>query len=93
MPGGPLEVEIYPGKDATFTLVEDDGLTTNYLNGQSLRVTFNWNDGTGQLTWTSEGNYTGNDVYQRLRVVVFDPAGKKQAEGDLGVNGSLTPVR
>jgi alpha-glucosidase len=93
MPGGPLELEIYPGKDAAFTLVEDDGKTTNYLNGQTLRITFNWNDDNGQLTWTSAGDYTGNDVYQRMHVVVFDPAGKKQAEGALGATGTLTPVR
>jgi len=49
MPGGPLELEIYPGKDATFTLVEDDGTTTNYLNGQMLATMFKWNDASGQL--------------------------------------------
>ncbi|HEY1788414.1 MAG TPA: TIM-barrel domain-containing protein [Verrucomicrobiae bacterium] len=93
MPGGPLELEIYPGKDATFTLAEDDGLTTNYLDGQTLRIAFKWNDATGQLTWTSMGNYTGKDIYQRLHVAVFDPAGKKQAESAMGTSGSLTPVQ
>lgn len=93
MPGGSLELEIYPGKDATFTLVEDDGQTTNYLNGQTLRITFKWDDDAGRLTWTSAGSYLGNDVYQRLHVVVFDPAGKKQAESALDATGSLTPVR
>ena len=34
LPGGPLELQIYPGKDATFTLVEDDGETKDYLKGQ-----------------------------------------------------------
>jgi alpha-glucosidase len=93
MPGGPLEVEIYPGKDAAFTLDEDDGQTTNYMNGQMLQVNFKWNDATGQLTWTSAGNYTGSDVYQRLHVIVFDPAGKKQAEGALSASGTLTPAQ
>lgn len=93
MPGGPLELEIYPGRDATFTLVEDDGLTTNYLNGQTLRITFNWNDNAGQLTWTSAGNYTGNDVYQHVHVLVFNPAGRKESESILSPSGTLTPVR
>lgn len=93
MPGGPLELEIYPGHDATFTLAEDDGQTTNYLNGQTLRIKFNWNDSAGQLTWTSSGNYTGNDTCQNLRVTVFDPAGQKEARGVLGASGALTPVR
>jgi len=93
MPGGPLELEIYPGHDATFTLVEDDGHTTDYLNGQSLRATFKWNDAAGQLTWTTDGNYSGNDVYRNVRAIVFDPAGNKQAEADLSSGGSLTPNR
>ena len=92
MPGGPLELEIYPGKDATFTLVEDDGTTTNYLNGQMLATMFKWNDASGQLSWTTEGNYAGNDIYKNVHVVVFDRAGKKQAEGTLGSTGNLTPA-
>ena len=93
MPGGPLELEIYPGKDATFTLVEDDGRTTDYLSGQMLATTFKWNDATGQLSWTTEGNYVGKDIYKNVHVVVFDPAGKKQAEGALGAAGSITPAQ
>lgn len=93
MPGGPLELEIYPGHDATFTLVEDDGLTTNYLSGQTLRVTFKWTDEAGLLTWTSSGEYKGSGVYQRLHVVVFDPAGKRQAESALGASGALSPAQ
>jgi hypothetical protein len=45
------------------------------------------------LTWTSSGNYTGNDTCQSLRVTVFDPAGQKEARGVLGASGALTPVR
>jgi alpha-glucosidase len=93
IPGGPLELEIYPGQDATFTLVEDDGQSTNYLNGQTLRIAFKWNDDAGQLTWTSAGDYAGNDIYQRLHVVIFDPKGKKTADSGLGASGTLTPVR
>lgn len=90
VPGGPLELEIYPGKDATFTLDEDDGETTNYLNGQLLRITFQWHNATGQLTWTRKGNYAGDDVYQTFHVTVFDPHGKLQGIGMLDSNGSLT---
>merc|ERR1712060_341150 len=34
LPGGPLEVRIYPGKDASFSLYEDDGETLYYEYGQ-----------------------------------------------------------
>ncbi|MGH8023679.1 MAG: TIM-barrel domain-containing protein, partial [Limisphaerales bacterium] len=92
MPGGPLELEIYPGHDATFTLVEDDGQTTDYLDGQMRRVTFKWNDADRKLTWTTAGDYDGGDIYQSVHVVVFDPAGKKEARSGLGASGALTPV-
>lgn len=90
LPGGPLELEIYPGKDATFTLVEDDGKTTNYLKGQERRTTFHWNDATRQLTWTTEGNYAGSDVFKTFRAVVFDPREIVRKEGTLGENGVVS---
>lgn len=88
LPGGPLELEIYPGKDATFTLVEDDGKTTNYLEGQERRTTFHWDDATGKLTWRTEGNYAGKDVFKTFQAVVFDPRGIRRGEGTLGGNGT-----
>lgn len=93
IPGGPLKLEIYPGSDATFTLFEDDGHTTDYLKGQMLRVSFQWHDAGGQLTWTTTGQYSGSDVYKHLQVVVYDPAGVKQAEGILTATGVLTPMQ
>ena len=62
LPGGPLELQIYPGKDATFTLVEDDGETTDYLKGQVRRTTFTLQDKTGRLSWKREGPYAGKDA-------------------------------
>jgi alpha-glucosidase len=89
LPGGPLELQIYPGQDATFTLFEDDGETTDYLKGQVRRTTFTWQDKTGRLSWKSEGPYAGRDVFQRLHVVLFDPRGKAGAESALNSQGQL----
>ncbi len=89
-PGGPLQLEIYPGKDATFTLFEDDGRTTNYLGGKVLRTTFKWQDATGQLSWTRTGNYKGGNMFQKYQAIVFDPRGKIQANGVLTTNGLIT---
>ena len=89
LPGGPLELQIYPGRDATFTLFEDDGETTDYLKGQVRRTTFTWQDKTGRLSWKSEGPYAGKDVFQSLHVVLFDPRGKIEAEGALNSQGEL----
>ncbi|HEX5399502.1 MAG TPA: TIM-barrel domain-containing protein [Verrucomicrobiae bacterium] len=90
LPGGPLELQIYPGQDATFTLVEDDGDTMDYVKGRIRRTTFTWHDRAGRLTWKREGPYAGKDVFTVMRVVVFDPRGRIERQSDLHANGSIT---
>jgi alpha-glucosidase len=89
LPGGALELQIYPGQDATFTLVEDDGETTGYLKGNIRRTTFKWQDDLGRLSWKSSGRYAGPDVFKNYHVVLFDASGKIEAEGRLGTHGQL----
>lgn len=89
LPGGPLELQIYPGIDATFTLVEDDGETTGYLTGKMRRTTFAWNEAAGRLSWKTKGTYDGKDIYKSLRVIVFDRKGKIRIETPLDLTGSL----
>ena len=89
LPGGPLELQIYPGKDADFTLFEDDGVSTDYLNGQVRRTTFVWQDKTRRLSWKTEGPYAGPDVFQNLRVVLFDQRGKIETQCALNATDSL----
>ncbi len=89
-PGGPLEVQVYPGRDASFTLVEDDGLTNGYQKGKMRQTHFTWNETQRTLSWTQEGDYVGKDVFTRVKVVVLDPSGKKESpEADLGPSGSV----
>lgn len=89
LPGGPLELQIYPGQDATFTLYEDDGESLNYLNGAFRCTTFRWRDKTRQLTWESIGSYKGSDTFKNLHVILFDPHGQAEAERPLGSHGSI----
>jgi alpha-glucosidase len=88
LPGGPLELQVYPGKDATFTLVEDDGLTTAYLKGQVRRTTFTWDDARRRLTWKIEGPYAGPDIFTAMKVHVFDPQ-PKLLDASLTASGNL----
>jgi hypothetical protein len=46
----PLEIRVYKGQDASFTLYEDEGDTYNYESGQYARITFDWKDSAQQLT-------------------------------------------
>jgi alpha-glucosidase len=87
--GGPLEVQIYPGKDADFTLVEDDGQTKAYLDGQIRRTKFHWNDAARQLSWNISGPYNGNDVFTSIQAVVFDTGQIKRAQAPLSSDMSL----
>lgn len=89
MLGGALELQIYPGKDASFTLVEDDGETTGYLNGKMRRTTFQWNNATGQLSWKVAGDYSGKEVFQNLHVVLFNTHGCSEANSHLDEQGTL----
>jgi len=95
-PGGPLELQIYPGKDATFTLVEDDGVTTDYLKGKVRRTIFKWDDSKKSLSWKRDGSYSGRDVFQQIYVTVFDPRGTVEARSALdgaGLIKHLQPAR
>jgi alpha-D-xyloside xylohydrolase len=48
-PDNPIELRIYPGKDATFTLYEDEGTNYNYEKGQFSTIPLKWHDRSGQL--------------------------------------------
>jgi alpha-glucosidase len=89
LPGGPLELQIYPGKDAVFTLVEDDGESKDYLKDQIRRTTFSWKDAAGRLTWKRDGRYSGRDVFQDVRVVLLDPRKQVEAGSALSEQGTL----
>jgi alpha-glucosidase len=89
LPGGPLELQVYPGKDATFTLIEDDGETQDYSHGKIRSTVFTWNDHKRQLKWKRTGNYSGKNVFQKIRVKVFNPKGDYETTESLTSSGSI----
>ncbi len=55
-----LELCVYPGADATFTLYEDEGDNYNYERGQYTTIQIQWNDRTRTLTIAQrQGQYPG----------------------------------
>lgn len=55
-----LEVRIYPGRDGSFTLYEDENDGYNYELGQRSTIRFDWNDASQTLTiGTREGEFDG----------------------------------
>lgn len=73
LPAGPLVLQIYPGRDASFTLTEDDGTTTDYLAGNLRQTTFFWHDQTGTLSWKVRGPYHGKDCFAAATVTRIGP--------------------
>jgi alpha-glucosidase/alpha-D-xyloside xylohydrolase len=45
----PLELRVYPGADAAFTLYEDDGRSFDYRTGEWMGVAMTWDDRTRRL--------------------------------------------
>lgn len=59
-PWDALDIVVYPGADAEFTLYEDEGDNYNYEKGVYSTITFKWNDRTRTLTVGAfQGEYPG----------------------------------
>ena len=72
-----LELRIYPGVDATFTLYEDEGDNYNYEKGVYATIPLSWTERTRTLTiGERQGNYPG--MLQKRKFTVVTPDGQKQ---------------
>jgi alpha-glucosidase len=81
----PLQIHIYPGKNGSFKMVEDDGTSYNYTKGDTRTTTYNWNDKTQTLTWKVSGTYTGKNVYKTIKAI----AGMQEKTATIGTKGLL----
>lgn len=69
-PGAPLEIHIYPGEDASFTLYEDEGDNYNYEEGEYSNITFRWDDCKQALTIEErQGKYPGMPRHRNFRII------------------------
>nr|WP_271300914.1 TIM-barrel domain-containing protein [Sphingomonas sp. CV7422] len=65
----PLEsIRVYPGRDASFTLYDDDGVTNAYRKTGGKTATLRWSEASGKLS-ASGRLPTGQDVGGLVRVV------------------------
>jgi alpha-D-xyloside xylohydrolase len=68
-----LELRVYPGADATFTLYEDEGDNYNYEQGKHATITMQWNDKARKLTIGQRlGAYEGMLEQRQFTVVLPD---------------------
>ena len=72
----PIELRIYPGADAFFTLYEDDGLSYAYERGEHATIPLVWDDASGEITIGSRsGSFPG---MQEIRRFVIRLAGSSE---------------
>lgn len=74
--GLPLEIGIYPGRDASFVYYDDAGDGYGYENGESMTVAMHWNDCDKILEIKdAQGSYPGAP---RSRIMKIDCSGKQR---------------
>lgn len=73
----PLEIRIYQGADADFTLYEDDGCSTEYTKGQQCRIDLHWDNAARRLTiGARKGKYATSKI-QKIKISVAGGAEKE----------------
>jgi len=73
-PEDPIELRIYPGADADFTLYEDDGLTYDYEKGAYATIPLHWDDARHTLTiGARQGNLPGMIEHRTFKIVWVGP--------------------
>lgn len=76
-----LDIIVYPGADATFTLYEDEGDNYNYEKGQYSTITFTWNNDKKQLTiGDRQGQFKGMLTNRKFNIRVVGIEGMQTVE-------------
>jgi alpha-D-xyloside xylohydrolase len=77
--GKELTIAIYPGKNAKFTLYEDEGDNYNYEQGASSTIELAWDDKRKILTiGERQGAFTGMEKERTMRVVLHNAEKKSE---------------
>lgn len=70
----PMEIRIYPGSDASFTLYEDEGDNYHYEKGLCSTIEMRWNESAATLTiGARKGTFPGMEHHRTFRLLVMKP--------------------
>ena len=87
-PADPVILFIYTGKNASFTLYEDENINYNYEKGMYSRITFTYNEETHTLTIGDRvGSYPGMSETRTFNIILISK--NKPA----GLDFNLKPVK
>jgi alpha-D-xyloside xylohydrolase len=80
-PDAPVTLYIYAGKDASFTLYEDEGTNYNYEKGKYSIISIQYNDRTKEVSLGErQGGFDGMAGQRKFHVVLIDK-NKDKAKG------------
>jgi len=94
--GGALDVQVYSGADGSFVLVEDDGISNDYITNpmNATRLTsFTYTDATRTLSWKVTGGFSGGQNLYKVALPVLFVSNQTTVVAppqSLGVDGSVT---
>ncbi|HBG57743.1 MAG TPA: glycosyl hydrolase family 31, partial [Porphyromonadaceae bacterium] len=95
----PVEIRIYPGGDASFTLYEDEGNNYHYEQGQYSTIELQWNDAEATFTvGDRKGAFPGMEQTRSFRLVRVDPVnttenGKTEKGVTIDYSGKQKSIR
>lgn len=79
-PDAPCELRIYPGKDASFTMYEDDNETYAYESGKHATVDLSWDDGRRVLKiGERKGTFPGMTSNRVFKIRLMTEPGKEHS--------------
>lgn len=85
-----IDLYVFAGRNATFTLYEDEGINYNYEKGKYATVMFSWNDASKTLTIEPrKGSFNGMLKNRRFNVIVVDGAHVLGVDIDRSTEGHL----
>lgn len=73
-PADPITLVVYTGADASFTLIEDDGITNDAEQGAYTRIPLRWTEATRALAiGDRQGSYPGMLAARTFQIVFVTP--------------------
>ena len=91
--GEPMEIRIYPGADASFTLYEDEGDNYQYEKGIFSSIEMKWDDAAATLTiGTRKGTFPGMEKSRTFRLLVVKPRTEKNETVTINYNGKRKEI-
>lgn len=93
-PDAPLEIRIYPGADAAFTLYDDDGETYRYERGERATTELRWDDARRTLhIGARQGRYPGMPAHRTLNVRLMAAPGQAEQTRSVDYQGRAAELR